>query len=187
MIGNPFAATTVSGLIPGPANGTTVYRYDGTNGFVTATYDTDLGGWDTNMPVAQLEGALVSVPTNTVRYLVSGLFTTNSLSKSIPSGDSILCSPLYKLTVVSAWQIDELNTNKLGGDSLLPVQSSGYSPQCTINRMIDTSGNYRTYTLTTNNVWQTSGTNTVVPLHLTEGFWIKKPVSATWTIGLTIW
>jgi len=39
----------------------------------------------------------------------------------------------------------------------------------------------------TNTVWQSSGTNTVVPLGLTEGFWLNKPTNATWTVNRTIW
>ena len=184
MIGNPFAPADIATIIPSPADGTTVYQYN--NGYVIATYQ--INQWDTDITVGTAEGVIVKTPTNvTQRYVVSGLFTTNQVSRSIVSGNSIICSPLYQIIGPGTWQVDELNTNRLGGYSLIPAQTSGYSPQCTINRMIDTSGDYQTYTLTTNNVWQTGGTNTVVPLGLTEGFWINKPTNATWTYSLPIW
>jgi hypothetical protein len=131
---------------------------------------------------------MVLTPTNVVsqRYLVSGLFATNSISRSVGSGLSILCSPLYGLLVPSAWEVDLLSTNRLGGYSTLPVQSTG-NPQSTIYRMVDSAGDYQIFTLTTTNVWTTSGMPTTVPLNLTEGFWLDRPTNAVWSFAVPIW
>lgn len=188
MIGNMFAPTTLSNIISNPATTLIVWQYT-TNGYVRADYDTDTSQWYPNLNIDRQEGFIVEGPTNMYvcsRYLVNGLFVTNTVTKPIPTNWSIQCSPLYKLTVPANWQVDEFNTNRYGGYSLLPVQSTGFNPQATISRMIDTSGNYWNYYLT-NNVWQHAGTNIVVPIDLAEGFWVYKPTNATWSVNVPIW
>jgi hypothetical protein len=187
LIGNPFGPVPLTSLIPSPVEGTIVYRWDNPGGWAMATYD--LGEWDTNLTIGSLRGILVRTPTNVVsqRYLVSGLITTNLQTQSVPSGSSLLCSPVYKLVTPSQWIADELTTNRLGGYSSLPVQTSGSNPQCQIFQMVDTAGTYMTSTLTSSNQWQTGGSNTVVKLELTEGFWLSKPTNATWNVSVPIW
>jgi hypothetical protein len=185
MIGNPFGGALLTSLLPAPADGTMVYQY--TNGnYQIATYVQT--NWDQSLFISQGEGVIVLTPTNVVsqRYLVSGLFTTNTISRTVSSGSSILCSPLYGLLVPSAWEVDLLSTNRLGGYSTLPVQSTG-NPQSTIYRMVDSAGNYQTFTLAATNVWTTSGMPTTVPLNLTEGFWLNRPTNTTWSFSVPIW
>jgi hypothetical protein len=186
MIGNPFWARNISVIIPEPVEDTTVYRWNNaSNKYDCATFS--FGEWDQPLNVGMFEGILVVAPTNTwQRFLFSGLFDTNTITTVIPPGQSILCSPLWE-TDSSTWLVDLLTTNNLGGNSLLPVQTSGTNTQCTINRMIDMQGHFQTYTLGTNNVWQTNGVPTTVPLHLSEGFWLNKPTNATWTVRRRIW
>jgi hypothetical protein len=185
MVGNPFGSALASGIFLEPVDLTTVYKFV-TNSYVISTYFG--GAWYPDVTVGLCEGVLVNAPTNrTQRYLVTGLFGTNSITRPIASDLSILCSPRYQLAVPAQWQVDQLDTNRLGGYSAIPVQTPGRNPQCEVSRMIDLAGSYQTFTLTTNNVWQSGGTNTVVPLELTEGFWIDKPTNATWYVRRAIW
>jgi len=186
MIGEPFVAQDISEILPAPAEGTTVYRYNNsTTNYTVDSYSS--GSWDGPLTVGQGIGTIIIAPSNSWQhFLVQGIFNTNQLWMNIGKGYSILCSPLYQVVGSGYMQVDELNTNRLGGYSLLPVQSPGYNPQATIQKMIDSAGDYRTYTLT-NNVWQTSGTNTVVPLNMAEGFWLTKPTNATWRVTMPIW
>jgi hypothetical protein len=186
MIGNPFLARNISEIIPEPAEFTTVHRWiNVSNQYESVSYC--FGGWDQTLDIGAFEGFIVDAPANTwQRFVFSGLFDTNVITANIPSGFSMLCSPLYE-TDSTTWLVDLLTTNKLGGNSLLPVQTPWNNPQSTIYRMVDALGNFQTYTLGATNAWQTNGVTTTVPLHLAEGFWLNKPTNATWTIHRRIW
>lgn len=187
LLGNAFAAQTLTQIVPSPNEGTTVHLFRAGGYYDSASYDSGAGLWDTNYTVTQLEGFfLQNVATNAQPYLLSGLFTTNTLSKGLTNGNNLIVSPLYKLTAPAIWKVDELNTNQLGGASLLPVQSTGFNPQAKVQRAKDTVPNYDTFSLT-NGVWRLTNTNTVVPLGLAEGFWLYKPTNATWNVSLSIW
>ena len=187
MIGNPLGATTLSVMFPTAAGGTTVYQWAG-GSYRMATYESGWGEWDEDLAIGPMEGIIVVTPTNVVsqRFLVSGLFTTNTMSRSVASGYSMLCSPLYKLTVPSQWEVDLLSTNRLGGYSLLPVISTA-NPQSTLQRMVTSAGGYQTFTLGTNGVWTSGGSPVSVPLTLTEGFWLNRPTNAIWSVSVPIW
>jgi hypothetical protein len=187
LVGNPFAPLTLTQIFRSPRNGTTVHLWRSGGYYDSSTYDAGAEAWDTNYSVGQLEGFFIeNGSTNTEAYVVSGLFSTNVLSRSLVAGNNLLVSPLYKLTAPAIWKVDELNTNQLGGASLLPVQSPGFNPQAKISRAKDTVPNYDTFALT-NGVWRLGNTNTVVPLGLVEGFWLYKPTNATWNVSLSIW
>lgn len=187
MVGNPFADMYAENLIPSPAEGTTVYRWNNS----TTNYSTDIyeyGAWGAALWVPRGQGVIVKSPTNIVsqKYVASGIFPTNAFWMSVPKGQSILCTPLCKVTDAATWRVDLLTTNQLGGASSLPVRSTGYTPESTINRMIDLNGTYKTYTLT-NNAWYSSYIGTTVPLELTEAFWLNKPTNGTWTVTVPVW
>ncbi len=187
ILGNPFAPLALTSVFPSPIDGViaSVWR---SGAFLDSYYDAGVGAWDTNYSVGQLEGFFVDNPsTNALRYVISGVFSSNVLTKTLVSGNNLIGSPLYKLISPAIWKIDELNTNQLGGASLIPVQSAGYNPQCTLSRLKDAAGNFYTYTLKTNNVWQLGGTNSVIPLGLVEGFWVNKPTNATWNVSVGFW
>lgn len=187
LLGNPFGAKTLTQIVPSPNDGTTVHLFRVGGYYDSSSYDAGAGAWDTNYTVTQLEGFfLQNVATNVQPYLLSGLFSTNTLSKGLTNGNNLIVSPLYKLTAPAIWKVDELNTNQLGGASLLPVQSTGFNPQAKVLRARDTVPNYDTYSLT-NSVWRLNTTNTVVPLGLVEGFWLYKPTNATWNVSLSFW
>ena len=119
-------------------------------------------------------------------YFSSGAVTNSTnVTLTIHGPTNLLCWVQHYSRPSSSWG---LGTNRYGGCSLLPVRSPGWITECTIDRMIDTAGDYRIYVLT-NSVWQTSGTNTVVPLELAEGFWLEKPTNTnfTWTVTVPIW
>jgi hypothetical protein len=185
LIGNPFWARDISEIIPEPVEDTTVYCWNNaSNKYDGATFA--FGAWDQPLNVGTFDGILVVAPSNTwQRFVLNGPIDTNAITKAIPSGSSLLCSPL--LETDSTWLVDLLTTNNLGGLSQLPVATPWYDPQSTITRMLNTQGYYQDYTLSTNNVWQTNGVATTVPLHLAEGFWLNKPTNATWTINRRIW
>src|SRR5258708_18578567 len=137
LIGNAFDAQDVSALIPQPFDGTSVYTWDNaiTNWNITTS---DSGVWYPSMQIGAEEGFIVdNITTNTMRFLVSGLFNTNQISKSVPKDLSLLCSPLYKPIITGSYTVDSLNTNRLGGLSTLPVQATGFDPHCKISRIID--------------------------------------------------
>jgi hypothetical protein len=186
MVGNPFTGMYAENLVPSPADGTAIYRWNNS----TTNYSTDVydGGWSLSLWLARGEGVIVKTPTNIVsqKYVVSGVFPTNAFTYSVPKGQSILCTPLCKVTDAATWRVDLLTTNQLGGASSLPVRSTGYTPESTINRMIDLNGTYKTYTLT-NNAWYSSYIGTTVPLELTEAFWLNKPTNGTWTVTVPVW
>lgn len=153
-------------------------------GWVTSTYDS---GWSVNHQVGTFDALSINIPTNeTAHFIVSGLFDTNTITTAIPSGFSAWCLPLYHVSPTNSWIVDTFNTNQLGGLSVLPVQSSGFLLQCTLNQLIDNLGNYSVNRLT-NNAWNCNGTNVTLSFELAEGFIIEKPTNATWTVNRTIW
>jgi len=46
---------------------------------------------------------------------------------------------------------------------------------------------YSTNTLDSSNLRRRDGTNVVIDLEITEGFWLHKPTNAVWTIQRYIW
>lgn len=190
IIGNLFNSASVTNLLPDPAPGMQVLKFNNaSNNFTIITFDEfDLEWYPGTLNVDLAESVVVDVPgTNSVKYLVSGLFDTNAISKSLPAGLSLLVSPLYSIQSGTFWNVDQLNTNQLGGLSALPVQTAGYNPQATLYQPLDSSLNYSTNTLSSTNQWQRNGTNVVINLEITEGFWLHKPTNAVWTIQRSIW
>lgn len=190
IIGNPFNSANVTQMIPDPAPGMQVMKFiNASNNFSIITFDDlDLEWYPGTLDVDLAESVVVDVPgTNSVKYLVSGLFDTNSISKSLPAGLSLLVSPLYSIQSGAFWKVDQLSTNQLGGLSGLPVQTSGHNPQATLYQPLDSSLNYSTNTLSSANQWRRDGTNVVIDLEITEGFWLHKPTNAVWTIQRYIW
>lgn len=188
IIGNPFAANWLTNIIRNPSEGLLVYKWrNAITNFHLVNYE--FGVWsDTTNLVEQMEGIIVQNPaTNTVRYVVQGLFTTNTLTRSIPAGWSLLSSPLYKLTVPSEYRVDTLDPNRLGGFSQIPVRSAGFPLESKIEQLVSSSS----YTLAgyslTNSAWRVWGVVTNIELQLTEGFWLNKPTNATWNVSLPIW
>ena len=119
-----------------------------------------------------------------------GLFYTNYFSRTLPTGYSIITSPLYhKLAGGSATQIDEFNSSQLGGYSLVPVNSSS-NPKARVSRnKVGLANQYIDYTLTTGSQWQTNSANTTVPILLGEGFWIENRFGSnqSWSVSVPIW
>jgi len=137
------------------------------------------------------EGFLIfSGTTNSFPFQVYGLFATNTFSRNLWTNWSILASPVYhKYPLGAATQIDEFNTNRLGGLEILPV-TSGLNPQSRVSRNKNGVANqYNDYTLTTGNQWQLNGTNSVVPILIGEGFFYQNlsGTNRTWTVPLKIW
>ena len=188
MIGNPFAANWVTNIIRNPSEGLLVYKWrNASNVFHLITHE--FGTWsDTTNLVEQMEGIIVQNPaTNTVRYVVQGIFSTNALTRSLPTGWSLLSSPLYKLTVPSEYRVDTLDTNRLGGFSQLPVRSPGFPLESKLEQLVGSSSyTLASYSLT-NSAWRVGGVVTNIHLGLTEGFWLNKPTNATWSVSLPIW
>lgn len=186
IIGNPFAATSITNIMPTAGTNTLVYKYNNAvTNYSTAKYT--IGRWLNPFIVNQTEGIMVNNPTNEFRYIVSGIFTTNTIGKTIPSGLSLQCSPLYQVMDTYTGQIDLLTTNLYGGYSSLPVRSAGFNNECNLLFLTNRyAWEYQTYTLSNNN-WNTYGWPTSVPLHLVEGFWIDKPTNAVWTTQFRIW
>jgi hypothetical protein len=103
---------------------------------------------------------------------------------------TIITSPLYhKLAGGSATQIDEFNTTRLGGYSLVPVNSSSNPKARTSRNKAGVVNQYIDYTLTTGSQWQTNSVNTTVPILIGEGVWVENRFgsSQTWTVSLPIW
>jgi hypothetical protein len=190
MIGNIFGTLNLTNIIRNPVGGTQVYKWNNSSGIYTVyEYDSDFQSWD-NPPgnFALCEGLIVKNPSvNTMRYVIDGLFDTNTITTSIPTGLSLLATPLYHITITNSWIVDTFTTNHIGGASNIPVQSSGYNPQSKIYQLWNSSGSYQTNSLSSANIWTSSGTNVTVNLKLTEGFWFDKPTNATWTVTRPIW
>ena len=187
MIGNPFDAQNVSDILPQPVENLKVYRWDNANSqYVQVTYR--FGSWNNSMTVNGEEGVIVYNPTSTaVPYIFTGLFTTNAISTSLPTGYSMLCTPLYQIVTANSYVVDVLDSGTPGGASNLPVQSPGFDPQAYLFQMIDAAETYRTNIFTGSGFWQTNGVNASISLKLAEGFWLSKPTNSTWTVSRPIW
>lgn len=192
LIGNPFAGSYVSTVIPQPPDGLQVHLYrNGT--YSTSEY---LGGfWLNDQDVGLCEGMLVYNPsTNAVKYVVDGVFATNSVAVSVESPLALIASPIFRISqshtngVPLSQRVDLLQTNLVAGASALPVTGA-----CTTNIVFDlfrlsgASGpQYTEFNLLCGGTsWSTGSTNaawTSVPLHLTEGFWIALPTNRTWNL-----
>ena len=202
LLGNPFGATTITNIIPNPAEGSAVDKWNNS----TTNYDISnfsFGQWDTNFTIGEVEGFFINNGgTNAITYRFSGLFTTNTVFRSIPTGSSIITSPSYTLIFPAILLNDALTNNFPGGKFNIPVQASGYSYQAEVDKWIAATNGYAKYYLTnyittnivgtnvlqqTNLVWAINGTNTYVPLYLGEGFFITKPTNATWSFNCPIW
>jgi hypothetical protein len=185
FIGNIFGATSISSIIPHPTVDIEALKYVNGSGWTIADYSG--GAWTGDFSVGTLEGVYIKGITSEQRYVVSGLFDTNTLTKSFPSGLSTVCLPLYHVDSSGTWVVDSFDTAHVGGNSGLPVQSAGFNPQCTLYQLANSSGLYRTNLLTSTNVWQNMGTNQVLHFKITEGFFIDKPTNANWSVNRSIW
>ena len=202
LLGNPFGATTITNIFPNPAEGSSVEKWNNsTTNYVVSNFS--FGTWDTNFTIGEVEGFFIdNGGTNAMAYQFSGLFTTNTVTKLVPTGFSIITSPSYYLITPPTLWNDTLTNNVLGGKFSIPVQTPGYSPQSEVDKWIAATNGYAKYYLTnlvttnfvgtnswrqTNLVWTLSGTNVYVPLYLGEGFFINKPTNATWSFNRPIW
>ncbi len=187
IIGNPFNSRSITNFLTQPVDLLTAYQWSSiSNDYTIATYYSDDGAWDKLLTINQLESLYVkNYSTNTLRYLTSGLFATNAITTTLRTNFNLVCSPLYHITANNTWRIDTLDTNKLGGNSLLPVRTTGYANECSISQLLS-DASYRTYDLT-NSVWKTSGTNATINIDLTQGFWVYKPTNATWSVSVPLW
>jgi hypothetical protein len=191
LIGNPFPSLTPSQVFLDPVDGDTMNRE--ISGTLTGVSYSDLDGdWiPSGHQLTMGEGVLVNnVSVNPLNFNVYGLFSTNSFSRTMPTNYSMICSPLYhKLSGGSVTQIDEFNSTRLGGYSLVPVNSSS-NPKARANRnKAGVQNQYVDYTLTTGGQWQTNSVNTTVPILLGEGVWFENRSGSnqTWTVSLPIW
>ena len=187
LIGNSFASRTLTNFLTQPIDGLTAYQWDAvSNAYNIATYFAEDGAWDNLLTVGQCEALYIkNSSSNTVRYLTSGLFNTNAITTLLRTNYNLVSTPLYHLNPTNTWRVDTLSSNLLGGNSLLPVRTTGYSNECTISQLLS-DATYRTFNLT-NGVWKTGGTNTTIQINITEGFWVNKPTNATWTVNLPLW
>jgi hypothetical protein len=185
FIGNIFAAANISTIIPNPPEGIEALKYINGSGWSIASYED--GAWANDVTIGTFEGVYIQNGATETRYIVSGLFDTNTIVKSIPSGLSAVCLPLYHVNPVNTWDVDTFNSSQPGGVSGLPVQSSGYVPQCRLYQLINNANLYSTNLLTSSNVWQHAGTNINLQFGITEGFFIDKPTNATWSVSRPIW
>lgn len=184
LIGNPFSRThSVWDIFPSPANGTRVYPST-TNGFApTSTYA--VGSWTHSYSFTQGEGFLVYAPNTNTVIQFWGEISTNSFTKALAPGWSILTSPLYHLESFSGFRLDSLDNVDPGGLTSLPVLSGA-----SIDVVSGHSGpTYDAYTFTNGN-WML-GTNTAtVPITWGQGFWFYNPGAnpVDWTIDdFPIW
>lgn len=186
ILGNLFGATSITNIMPTASTNTYVYQYDsGATNYNTSRYA--FNRWLNPVTVNQFEAVMVNNPSYPFRYIMSGLFTTNLISKTIPTGLSLQCSSLYHMLDSYSGQVDLLTTNLLGGYSSLPVRCSGYTNECSLMFLTNSAAwEYQTYSLS-NSTWNTDGWPTSVQLNLVEGFWIQKPTNATWTTHFSIW
>jgi hypothetical protein len=102
----------------------------------------------------------------------------------------MITSPLHhKLYGGSATQIDEFNSTRLGGYSLVPVNSSSNPKARASRNKAGVSNQYTDYTLTTGGQWQTNSVNTTVPILIGEGLWIENRFgsSQNWSVTVPIW
>jgi len=188
MVGSLFASEWVSDLLPNAPDGTIAYLYDP----VTDSYLTSerVGAdWVGDQEVPWLAGVLVYNPsTNSATALVSGVITTNAVTLSLPAGSAMIASPLFRVYSTNALSEADLmisgSTNQLGGLSVVPVASVGWTSQSQIDRLPGGSTNlsYRTWSLNQTNAWIHGGAISSVPIRLGEGFWLTKPTNATWSV-----
>lgn len=192
LVGNPFPSLTVSQMFPSPVGGSTVYYTLADQSVPSTTWDDLDEAWvPDDHSLGNGEGFIIhSATTNAFPFQVWGIFATNSFSRTLWTNWSINCSPLYhKLAGGAGTQIDEFNTNRLGGYSLLPVTSAS-NPQAYVDRNdAGVANQYLVYTLTSTNQWQHANTNIVVPILIGEGFWFKNLSGSNqvWTVSLPIW
>lgn len=189
LVGNPFATNSPWMTFRNPPDGTRVLLYRN-GGYSAAEYVA--GVWLDNPIVEACEGMLVYNPsTNALRYIVSGVFVTNSFTYPIEAPLDLVCAPLFRIQGVQTnaialnQRVDLLRTNVLGGDSSLPVVGNCVSNQVTdLFKLAGANGpTYTEYNLACNGfTWSlTNGWWTNVPLHLTEAFWIGFPTNRFWS------
>ena len=192
LVGNPFAANTISNLFPIPLEDMNVYKWINPSGPYTS--DSFSGGiWDDPLEsFAVGEGLWVTGPkTNSViSFQPYGVFKTNE-TVALPSGISFVTPTEFRFWSYppSNLQVDQFSgTNTpYGGRSGFPVQTPGFSPQCKADKYNYTTNGLAEYQFTAANAWQWSGTNATIPLSLAEGFFLNKPTNGVWTILRSIW
>lgn len=189
LIGNPFNPQAVSVTFPYPRDGLTVSRWTNSN-WQTATYD--FGEWDTNISIQRIEGAIVFVPgSSNIVAQFSGIFATNSFSRTLPAGWSLATSPLYHLNQTNAWQVDTLSSPQPGGIATLPVNTSTNNLNAEVSLLIDPIGPvYDDYSLVGNSWFYNGSIVDQVGIIWSQGFWYNNvnTNSVTWTVNhLPIW
>lgn len=188
IVGNPFKPLHLTNVFLSPVDGMTVDRY--ASNTWTSVDSFDFGAWNQDDTIGRGEGAMVYCPATNVTAQFYGLFDTNSFSKTLDAGYSLLLTPLYHITSLSTMQVDSMTSSVPGGNSNLPIQSS-LSPEAEYAVVIGNSGpTYNDYVLT-NSVWKLNNTNvSSVPIQWSVGFWWRNTStnSATWTINsIPIW
>src|ERR1043166_3424977 len=98
MIGNIFGTQNLTNIIRAPDEGTQVSQYHSTsNTWTVLTYD--FGAWSSapvNFDIC--EGFFVLAPTNSaMRYVIDGLFDTNTISKTLYTNLNLIATPLYHI------------------------------------------------------------------------------------------
>lgn len=190
LIGNPFGPLTPSQILPGAPTGTKMHQM--TNGSLSASTLSPLTStWNPAQTYQAGEGSLVqNFSGSAISFQVYGIFGTNTFSRTLPTGYSIIASPLYHLLPGgSSTQIDALSSTSLGGLSQIPVNSSS-NPKARADRNnTGVLNDYINYTLTTGSQWQAGGANTTVPILLGEGVWYENRFGSaqSWSVPLSIW
>jgi hypothetical protein len=162
LIANPLNAAnnTLAGILPAPAEGTTVYKWTGST-YASSSYE--FGAWsDPALSLAPGEGAFVTNPTaSNVTVTFVGDVKTGTLSTAIKAGFSMLSSQVPQAGGL---------TSVLG----LPAVDGTvvYQFNATTQKYVSDAVEFGS--------WGTSGA--VGPsLAVGEAFWISAPAASTWT------
>jgi hypothetical protein len=85
--------------------------------------------------------------------------------------------------------MDAFNSTRLGGYSLVRVNSSSNPKARASRNKAGISNQYIDYTLTRGDDWQTNSGSTTVPILIGEGLWIENRFgsSQSWSASVPIW
>lgn len=169
MVANPLhcADNRVSALMPGPPDGTTVWKYDAdVQAYREGTAFVSGMGWlsDGEMTLNPGEGAMIQAP--------FGGFT-NRWAGIVPQN----CP---RLEVLGSWQMAGSQTPVAGEVDTSLVFPSAHGD--TISRMTSTDGTFTTYTYRNGN-WSPSAPD----LRLGESFFSMKGDASIWRQNLSVW
>ena len=164
MIANPLDAgagnNTVGKLMPTPPDGTTIYKYNGTQ-FDIYSFDSFLGGWqpDGNLTLAPGEGAFVNSPAAATNTFV-GEVEQGSLTNAIPVGFSIKSSQVPQAGLLTT----DLKYTPADGTTVYTFNT--------------TTKAYDIYSFDSFlGGWQPAEPNIAVG----QSFWVSAPAAGAWT------